>query len=60
MIFYSGPVETMLRLWRAAQDFELRTRDLEERILEQMLYTDMDLCRHWRYLRIIMKAVGRN
>ena len=41
--FYSGPVETMLRLWRAAQDFELRTRDLEERILEQMLYTDMDL-----------------
>lgn len=41
--FYSGPVETMLRLWRAAQNFELRTRDLEERILEQMLYTDMDL-----------------
>ena len=41
--FYSGPVETMLRLWRAAQDFELRTGNLEERILEQMLYADMDL-----------------
>ena len=35
--FYSGPVETMLRLWRAAQDFELRTRDLEERILSRQL-----------------------
>ena len=34
--FYSGPVETMLRLWRAAQDFELRTRDLE--VSEQLFF----------------------
>ena len=41
--FYIGPVPEMLRMWRAAESFDLTTRDLEERILEQMLYADMDL-----------------
>lgn len=41
--FYIGPVQDMLRIWRAAENFELQARALEERILEQMLYADMDL-----------------
>jgi hypothetical protein len=41
--FYNGPSEQMLKLWRAAKSFEINTFELEERIMVQMLYADMDL-----------------
>lgn len=41
--FYTGPVQQMLRIWRAAGNFDLKTKELEERILEQMLYASQDL-----------------
>lgn len=41
--FYDGPSEYMLRLWRAAKEFETSTFELKERILVQMMYADMDL-----------------
>ncbi len=41
--FYEGPSEYMLRLWHAAKEFEISTFELEERILVQMMYADMDL-----------------
>lgn len=41
--FYNGPAEMMLRLWRAAREFEINTFELEERILVQMMYSDMSL-----------------
>ena len=41
--FYNGPSQMMLRLWRAAREFEIPTFELEERILVQMLYAQEDL-----------------
>lgn len=41
--FYDGPSEVMLRLWRAAREFDINTFELEERVLIQMMYTDSDL-----------------
>ena len=38
--FYNGPTERMRTLWRAIQQFEMNSFELEERILVQMLYTD--------------------
>lgn len=37
--YYNGPTKVMAGLWRAAGEFLIDTYDLEERILEQMLYT---------------------
>ena len=36
--FFIATVETMLRLWRAAQDFELRTRDGKNGFLTDAVY----------------------
>ncbi len=41
--YYSGPTETMLKLWEAAREFDTDTFELEERLLNQMLYTGGDL-----------------
>lgn len=41
--FYNGPSSMMLRLWRAAREFEIPTFELEERILVQMLYAQENL-----------------
>lgn len=41
--FYEGPPEYMLRLWHVAKEFEISTFELEERILVQMMYANMDL-----------------
>ena len=49
--FYSGPVEAILNfgqeIWKNG-------------FLSRCCIRIWILCRHWRYLRIIMKAVGRN
>lgn len=37
--FYCGPTRVMAAVWSAAQTFDIDTRDLEERLLMQMLYT---------------------
>lgn len=41
--FYNGPTSTMVKMWEAARIFEVSTYEMEERILMQMLYSDMDL-----------------
>ena len=41
--FYNGPSQMMLRLWRAAREFEIPTFELEERILVQMMYAQEPL-----------------
>ena len=41
---YSGPTDTMIDLWQAADKFGIASINLEERILEQSIYTDKDLC----------------
>lgn len=38
--YYFGPTREMFRIWRAAKGFEADTHELEERLLEQMLYTE--------------------
>ena len=37
--YFQGGLEEMVRLWRAASDFEMDTYDLEERCLVQFLFT---------------------
>jgi hypothetical protein len=37
---FMGPTESMLRLWKAAKGFELDDRELVERLLVQMLFTE--------------------
>lgn len=37
--FYQGSVETMGKLWQAAEGVQIDASELEERILSQMLYT---------------------
>jgi hypothetical protein len=38
--YYNGPTELMRGLWRAAKGFSVKTFELEERLLVQMMYTD--------------------
>lgn len=37
--YYNGPSKTMAKLWKAAEEFQIDTFELEERLLMQMLYT---------------------
>ncbi|MBR5126818.1 MAG: hypothetical protein IKU69_00135 [Roseburia sp.] len=37
--YYSGPTRQMELIWKAANEFEIDTFDLEERIITQMLYS---------------------
>ena len=39
--YYGGPTDKMYRVWTSAKAFEADTFDLEERILAQMLYSDL-------------------
>ena len=41
--YYNGPTTTMVQMWNAAQQFEVSTLELEERILVQMMYIAVDL-----------------
>lgn len=41
--YYGGPTERMFAIWKAAEQFETDTFDLEERILTQMMYADTRL-----------------
>lgn len=38
--FYAGTTKKMYELWKIATDFEIETKELEERLLAQMLFTD--------------------
>lgn len=38
--YYNGSTLDMLYLWQAAKDFDMDTRDLEERLLAQILFTE--------------------
>lgn len=40
--YYSGSTFDMLKLWQAAKDFGMDTRELEERLLVQILFTEED------------------
>lgn len=37
--YYSGPTEAMFMVWKAAENFQVETVDIEERILSQMLFS---------------------
>lgn len=39
--FYSGPTERMCMLWRAARQYGIDTFELEERILDQIIYAEL-------------------
>ena len=39
--YYKGPLKQMMKLWEALRQFEIDTYDLEERIITQMLFTDV-------------------
>lgn len=39
--FYSGPTERMCTLWRAARQYGTGTFELEERILDQIIYAEL-------------------
>ena len=41
--YYNGSTQDMLNLWYSAKDFGMDTRDLEERILAQILFTEEDV-----------------
>lgn len=38
--YYNGPTDRMCQLWRAAKQFEVKTFELEERILLQIVYAE--------------------
>lgn len=38
--YYTGSTNCMYRLWQAAKSFELNCRDLEERLITQILYSE--------------------
>lgn len=40
--YYKGSTIDMINLWKSARDFEMDTRDLEERLLAQILFTESD------------------
>ena len=40
--YYDGPTNDMLSLWKAAVGFDVDPRDLEERLLTQILFTQAD------------------
>lgn len=40
--YYNGSTLDMINLWKSAKDFDMDTRDLEERILAQILFTESD------------------
>ena len=39
--FYKGSLKQMVKLWKAIGQFDIDTYDLEERIITQMLFTDV-------------------
>lgn len=41
--YYDGPAENMRDIWKVAVNFEIETFELEERILVQMMYTEVML-----------------
>ena len=41
--YYNGSTTDMLYLWRVARNFGMDTRDLEERLLAQILFTETDI-----------------
>lgn len=41
--YYNGSIRDMLNLWHVAKDFGMDTRDLEERLLAQILFTEEDM-----------------
>ncbi len=41
---YIGPTDTMIDLWHSADKFGITSINLEERILEQAIYTERNLC----------------
>lgn len=41
--YYGGPTERMFEIWKAAEQFETDTFELEERVLTQMMYADTKL-----------------
>lgn len=57
--FYTGPPERMLRLWKAAREFQINTFELEERILVQMLYADMKMAEAEELFAHYYEAGGR-
>ena len=41
--YYNGPTYIMVNIWKAAREYNLDTFELEERILVQMMYSDVIL-----------------
>lgn len=42
-IYYQGATTELIRLWKSCEDFQVDTKDLEERILTQLLYVGCEL-----------------
>ena len=48
---YSGSIRHMRDIWKSAMNYNVDTRPLEKRILEQMLYTGSYIAERWEILK---------
>lgn len=49
--FYDGPTAYMVKIWKASKEFDIDTYELEERIVNQVIYTDVfvpEICEVFR------------
>lgn len=59
LLYYEGPVQEMIQLWRAAQSFELDTLFLEEKIMMLLLFTRTGTLGSEPVFEAYLKKMGR-
>lgn len=59
LLYYEGPVQAMLQLWQAAQNFELDTLLLEEKIMMMLLFTRSGTIGSEPVFESYLKKLGR-
>ena len=57
--FYNGPTDIMISLWKAASVFEIETFELEERIINQLVYVGGELISIFNIFTNYYKTGGR-
>lgn len=59
LLYYEGPVQEMIQLWQAAQNFELDTLLLEEKIMMMLLFTRTGTIGSEPVFEAYLKKMGR-
>ncbi len=58
--YYNGPTDTMIELWHSSRVFEIETFELEERIINQLVYVEGNLKSAFDIFINYYKAGGRD